>query len=351
MKISLDGGALCAGPKKRFGNYIFTKNLILALLKFAPFNHYYIYSFCQKPKFIKEGKNLIYKNLKPRIFWSKLRVSLEELSEKKDYFLALNQSLPLITSGKIISFSHGLSFYFFPKLYPDSFQQLKTQLDQMVSRSEKIIVSSYKVKEEIQSIKAVADEKIVVFPYGVPFDMIEDNLKLKIQREKLPEKFFLFVGMGHPIKNIDYIVNRFKEFKGLKQAKDYRLVLVSDISTINSGNEVIIVNNISRDQLKKLYQKATALLTASLYESFNLPVLEALALGCPVIGLKSAIIPELSSYVNLCESEEEFVLMMKKAMVNKLKSVKTKEIIKKFSWENYIFQLLRLFNPEGGGKI
>lgn len=344
MKISLDGGALCTKPNKRFGNYIFTKNLILALSKFAPNNQYYIHSFCQKPEFVKETNNIVYKNLQPRIFWSKLRVSLEELLEKKDYFLALNQSLPLITSGKIISFSHGLSFYFFPKLYPDSFRQLNTQLDQMIARSEKIIVSSQKVKEEIQSIKPVDDKKIVVLPYGVPFDMIEDNLKLKIQREKLPEKFFLFVGMGHPIKNIDYIVARFKEFKTLKEAKRYRLVLVSDISTINSGNEVIIVNNISRDQLKKLYQKAAALLTASLYESFNLTVLEALALGCPVIGLKSAIIPELSSYINLSDSQEEFVLMMKKAMINKLESVKTKEIIKKFSWENYIFQLLKLFH-------
>ena len=44
---------------------------------------------------------------------------------------------------------------------------------------------------------------------------------------------------------------------------------------------------------------ATALLTASHYESFNFPVLEALSQGCPVIGLKSAIIPEFKPYVNL----------------------------------------------------
>ena len=54
----------------------------------------------------------------------KARVSLEELVNEKDIFLALNQASPLFTGSRIISFSHGLSFYFYADFYPDSFESM-----------------------------------------------------------------------------------------------------------------------------------------------------------------------------------------------------------------------------------
>ena len=336
MKISVDGGGLCADENNRFGNYVFSENLIRALLNYDTSNQYYVYSFCPKPKFIKQSKNFIYKNLQPKLFWSSIRVSVEAVIDKKDYFLALNQSIPLIKNSKIISFSHGLSYYFFPKFYPDSQSKLKRQMDRMIDKSDRIVVSSIKVRNELRLINQSVNTKIEVIPYGVSDDMSDYTQKQR-------EKFFLFVGMDHPIKNIDFIVEAFERFKNSKTGKGFRLILVSNIILNRWSNDVIIINNPSRVKLKQLYQEATALLTASLYESFNLPVLEALAQNCPVISLPSAIIPEQASFVNIAGNKNEFVSIMKNAVNNQLSPINIKKINQTFSWEKYVSKIINLY--------
>ena len=320
MKISVDGGALYQNNNQRFGTSIFSENLIKALQLYDKKNIYKIYTF---------------KNLKPKLLWMKGRISLEEFKDKQDIFLALNQALPLYTSGKIINFCHGLSYYFYPQYYPKKdVIRLNKQLKEMINRSDYVIVSSEKVKKELTIINYSVKDKTFVIPFGIPFDMNNDSGQARMTSfwgsaswRRLQNPYFLFVGMNHPIKNIDFIREAFEKFEGSKGFKKYKLLLVT--------------KNISRKKLKKLYQNATALLTASHYESFNFPVLEALSLGCPVIGLKSAIIPELESFVNVVSNKEEFVLQMKKITIKPtVQSINRLYI--NFNWKNYVSTLISL---------
>lgn len=307
MKISIDGGALNPKNNQRFGTAIFSENLVKALKLFDKKNQYHVYTF---------------DNLKPKLFWLKGQVSLEELKQKKDVFLALNQAVPLYTSGKIISFCHGLSYYFYPQYYPKKdVARLNRQLQEMIKNSDKIIVSSKKIKDELVLINKSIKTKIKVLPFGVPLDMKLGSINKK-------QQYFLFVGMDHQIKNIKFIKKTFDKLRSLKNFKDYRLKLVT--------------KNCSREKLRRLYRNATALLTASHYESFNFPVLEALSQGCPVIGLKSAIIPELKSYVNLANNLDEFVENMKK--ITKKPDVQSiNRLYNKFSWSSYVKNLVELY--------
>lgn len=343
MKISIDGGGLCAQISNKFGNYTFTKNIIQALIRYDQKNSYSIYSFCTLPLDLHLTQLWKYKILLPTRLWMKLRVSLEEYIDRKNIFLGLNQATPLYSHAKIISFSHGLSYYYFPHLYRESYARLTTQLVPMVKNSAYIIVSSDKVKAEMKEAYPWY-KHVVSIPYGIPFDM-ENDTTLKRSHQNGNKKYFLFVGMSHPIKNIRFIIKSFLKFRLIKKYKEYRLILVGPREMKNSPkNGIQIIQEISRVELKKLYQQATAYLTASLYESFNLPVLEALSQNCPVIGLQSAIIPEFTPFVSVAETSDIFMYSMINAADGKNKSIDTKKIHTLFSWEKYVSKLMKLYD-------
>jgi glycosyltransferase involved in cell wall biosynthesis len=71
----------------------------------------------------------------------------------------------------------------------------------------------------------------------------------------------------------------------------------------NSGLQNRVICTTANDEkLAALYSHATALLYPSLYEGFGLPVLEAMACGCPVITSNISSLPEVGGpaclYVN-----------------------------------------------------
>ncbi len=321
MRISIDGGGLCTNKDSRFGNYIFSQNLIQALNLYDKVNHYAIYSFCTKPQGLKLNQNFDYRRLFPKKLWMLLAVSLQERTTKQDIFLALNQAVPK-TEAKVISFSHGLSFYYYQELYPDLYSKLMKQLSAMNKKSRHIIVSSVKVKKELESLFG-NKSKIIVIPFGIAFDLLTS-----VKRKR--KKHFLYVGMNHPIKNLKFLDQAFREFKKDNKFKEYELIKLEK-------------STVSRQKLKLLYQEAAGYLTSSKYESFNLPVLEALSQNCPVIGLRSAIIPEFTDYVSLANNLPEFVKLMKEIASGNYRSINRSKLRKEFSWRSYVQKLVKLY--------
>ena len=112
---------------------------------------------------------------------------------------------------------------------------------------------------------------------------------------------------------------------------------------VKKSKRVFVHHHLSREKLRTLYRKATGYLTASHYEIFNFPILEALSQKCPVIGLETAIIPELSAYCSIAKNEEEFVQKMNIVASGKAKTPELESIRKAFSWESYVRQLTGLY--------
>ncbi len=337
MKIAVDGGALCSPSYKRFGTFTFTSSLLTALSKYDTINSYYPYSFCNKPPSVVLGNNMFYKILKPKFLWTKVRISLEEFTAKSDIYLALNQAIPLYTSGKVIAFSHGLSFLHYPKLYPYGAIQLKNQLQSMVKRADVIVVSSQKVKIDLESRFINRNLKIAVLPFGIPMDF-------EYAPEKKRQPYFMFVGSNHPIKQVQFLIDAFADFIQKEEYSHYELHLVGPFNLLKKkAKNVSVFTKLPRSKLQGMYQRASGYLTASLYESYNLPALEALSQGCPVIGLETAVIPEFKEYCEVVDSKDAFIKAMKKIADGKGKEIDNKKLKEKFSWKTYVQELMRYY--------
>ncbi len=333
MKISIDGGALCSPAAKRFGTYTFTSSILSALSEFDTSNTYYVYSFCNKPSQLSISSNIFYKVIRPKLLWMKIRVSLEQFTSRKDIYLALNQAVPLITRSKVIGFSHGLSFLYYPKLYGHANIILKNQIKHLIKKSSVLVVSSTKVRDEMLHYFPDRPEIVKVLPFGIPRDFEET-----VHRAR--QRFFLFVGTNHPIKNVQFLIDSFLEFSKKKEYSDFQLYLVGPFNAYKKNHpNITVFTKVQRSRLRSFYQTATAYVTASLYESYNLPVLEALSQKCPVIGLDSAIIPEFQPYCYISQDKEDFISSMKETASGKKEMLDLTALRETFSWKKYVKKL------------
>lgn len=335
MKIGVDGGGISTNQGETFGNAIFIQNFLKAVVEFDTNNTYFVYTLNNKQHFLSK-KNIVFQTLKPTLAWMKFRVPLEEFVSPKNMFLAINQSIPLCVSSPVISFSHGLSFHFHKSLYRNH-NRLNNQLNDYIKKSTYIVVSSNRVNNELKKI-GVSASRIVTLLFGVPYDFQTKHVYKR-------DSYFMYVGMNHAIKNVSFIIERFLKLIEIKQFSQYQLYLCGPLQNYeNISSQIKIFPGLSRKKLKEIYQKATAYVTASEYESFNFPVLEALSQECPVVGLQSAIIPEMREFVHLATSKEEFLDGMIKCIEGKTKKVSTKRLLSIFSWSKYVKSLIRLYN-------
>lgn len=141
------------------------------------------------------------------------------------------------------------------------------------------------IKREDTTVTYLGYDSTVLYPRTVK--EIEDCLI----RYGLPEKYFLFVGSGDPRKNMSIIPKALEE-------TDLAVPLVvagwSGWAKKASWEKVRFLGYVEDDDLARLYSGALALIFPSRYEGFGLPILEAMACGCPVVTTREASMPEVA---------------------------------------------------------
>jgi glycosyltransferase involved in cell wall biosynthesis len=120
----------------------------------------------------------------------------------------------------------------------------------------------------------------------------------------LDKPFLLYVGNFTPHKNVRLLVEAFAQMVKGGRAGDTRLLLAGGdlqnlgrierlIRDCGMGMRVAIHQNVSDEDLRGLYASADWFVTASNYEGFGYPALEAMVSGCPVICHPCTSLPEV----------------------------------------------------------
>lgn len=207
-----------------------------------------------------------------------------------------------------------------------------------------ITVSSY-AKWEIQRYLGLDGDKIFPIYHGVDLKIFKPNEVAHIQKP-----YFLHVSQYQPIKNIDRIIEAYARLPiESKPSLVMQVLGYPRNKSTPQGVELITAPKVHKE-LAPLYQGATGFVFPSLRETFGMPILEAMACGCPVITSNVTACPEVAGEAALLvnpRSVDEIASAMLRLwedanLQNKLRQ-KSLEHAQRFTWAKSAQQHLEVF--------
>lgn len=217
--------------------------------------------------------------------------------------------------------------------------------------SQVLTVSEFS-KKEIVRLTKLTPQQITVTPLGYHPELFhraskKERLSLR-QKYDLPEHFFVFLGTGDPRKNLASIP------KALESAKlDVPLLVVgwAGWEAKRGDRRVRCLGYLPDHELRAVLSSATAMVYPSFYEGFGLPVLEAMACGCPVVTTRVASMPEVAEeaalYVESPEDVHELGEQLKKVYASKAvqRALRDQGLrqAEKFRWSKTAEQTMEVF--------
>ena len=151
-----------------------------------------------------------------------------------------------------------------------------------------ITVSAYG-KWEISKYLRLDETRITPVWHGVDLDTFKPGLVDKASR-----RYFLHISQYQPKKNVDRIIEAYAK---LSAANKPALVAVvpgyPQSASMPEGVELIRAPK-NHQELADLYSGAMAFVFPSLHETFGMPIVEAMASGCPVVTSNVTACPEIA---------------------------------------------------------
>jgi glycosyltransferase involved in cell wall biosynthesis len=225
---------------------------------------------------------------------------------------------PLVISRHLFTLV-CMSMFERPDFYPRAVRWRLQALTFMgVRSSELILCVSETVRQKVAERFRVSSDRLAVVPLGVHprfRSFTDDEIRQYLDSQGLTEPYFLFCGRWEQRKNLLGIIEAFALFK--RQTKlPHKLVLTGKRTWIAPQAEALIERLGLRDdvidhgktplaELPLLYAGAEALIYASFYESFGLPIVEAMACGTPVITSNTTAMPETAGSAALLVNPAE----------------------------------------------
>ncbi len=221
-----------------------------------------------------------------------------------DVLLSFSPSFPL-WYGRNIVVIHDCAYDRFNEA-ADIFSRLYFKLMFIAAKyfARRILTVSAFSQKELEQLYGISAERIRVISEGVPAmaAAFDQRATETLQRFGISMPYFLYIGNMRPRKNVVGMVDAFKLF--CTHHPDYQFVLAGKYDTrfidikkyiVQQGlhQTVLPIGFIEGGEKTVLYKNAAALLFVSFYEGFGLPVLEAQALGVPVLTANSSSLPEV----------------------------------------------------------
>ncbi len=348
MKIAIDISPIKTGnflQHRVRGTGFYLEHLKSALLKYFPDNDY---TFFSRDENLPSDVDIVH----------------------FPYFEPFFITLPSFNKTKTVVTVHDMTPLVFSDKFPSGIKgNLKWLIQKdRLKKADRIITDSESSKKDIAKYAGIAENNIsvVYLAASEQFERLKTNdLRLKAAREKfdLPESFAIYVGDVTWNKNLPNIVSSFKNTnvplfiigkavteKNFDRTNFWNQDLAEVQRLIEESKDVRALGFVSDEDLSALYNLASVFVMPSFYEGFGLPVLEAMACGCPVITSHRGSLPEVAgeaAYYVEPENVEEIQKAVELLVGDKRLRMKLSnagfEQAKKFSWKKTALETLEIY--------
>ncbi len=328
MKICIDARNIRANPS---GLCRYALHIVQGLAKLDKENTYYILRDKRFQKRIVENENFIdvYDPLKDTgSVQNALFGAFVVNPLKVDVFHTLNQVVPFgLKAKRILTTVHDLMWFEAPNLSFESKGKARganllarTSFASSYRRASTVICISKTTESIFQKwFPKQAHKTSVVSHHDIFFldDNTRDNFDSEELNTELPERYIFSIGNSKPYKNVDGIFKAFgkiaKDYPKVKVVvvgrMDRKAVLYALAEKLGIEKQIHFVSHqVTDHDLKLLFKRAEFLAFPSFYEGYGIPLLEALSMGCPVLGSTVDIVKEttggVATYVDPHNIEE-----------------------------------------------
>lgn len=216
-------------------------------------------------------------------------------------------ALPLVGvprgTAQVVSL-HDLAVYAEPETFsrPQRWQ-LQAHLGHAARRAARIIAVSEYTAEDVVRRLGVARDKIDVVGHGVHpmFRPIDDPARRQVVRERYAapaERLVVFVGTAQPRKRIEVAVDAVASL--VDEGLGIRMVVAGRRRPgyepgwmRNPPPFLTLAGELEARDMVELYGAADVMVSPSSFEGFGLTFVEAMACGCPVVGVAATSVPEV----------------------------------------------------------
>ncbi len=296
MNIAFDVSDLCTARSD--GTTRYTTELLKRLPQLSEEHGWHYFAPCASPSALQRGA--WHASPWPK-YWTQLRLPIDLYRYPCDVLFMPIQQLPTLRPRmKTVAVIHDLAFHYYPEhfTYKD-WALLHLFTAQVTREADEIIAVSAATARDVEHFYGRA-EAVTVIHHGVD---IERFMAGRHQPRPLANPYILFVGQIQPRKNITRLAEAFERLA--EEDKELHLVIIGGhgwlqrpvferIERAPYAGRINLVGAVSDEQLPAWYAHAGVFVLPSLYEGFGMPVLEAMAAGCPVVTSNVSSLPEVA---------------------------------------------------------
>jgi len=240
-------------------------------------------------------------------WWDNVAVPLRLRGMGADVYHGTKHALPLLPvpreTATVVTI-HDLAVLVEPETFSRAQRlQLQVHLRHAARTAERIVCVSQHAAGDVQQRLGVAPERIAVVPHGVgaQFKPIDDERRRAAVRRGygVGEGFLVsFVGTAQPRKRIEVAVEAVRRLHadGMpitlvvagRRRPGFAAAWLDDPPPFLRA-----VGELAPERLVELYAASDAMVSPSSFEGFGLTFVEAMACGCPVVGVAATSVPEV----------------------------------------------------------